>query len=87
MYRTGREERYLAVMGGVVEVAADRVTVLAESAEAPEEIDVARARTARDRATGRLEGRGGEGTDYPRATAALARAQARLQVAGRRVGG
>jgi F-type H+-transporting ATPase subunit epsilon len=86
MYRTGREARYLAVMGGVVEVAADRVTILAQTAEPPDEIDVPRARAARDRASGRLEGRGGEGIDYPRASAALARAQARLQAAGRRSG-
>jgi F-type H+-transporting ATPase subunit epsilon len=85
-YRTGREERYLAVSGGVAEVEADRVTILAQVAEPPEDIDVARARAARDRAAGRLEGRGGEGTDYPRASAALARAQARLQAAGRRPG-
>jgi F-type H+-transporting ATPase subunit epsilon len=86
VYRTGREERYLAVTGGIAEVANDRVTILAQTAEQPEEIDVPRARAARDRAAGRLEGRGGEGIDYPRASAALARAHARLQTAGRRPG-
>ena len=46
MYRTGREEHHLAVSGGFAEVGPDHVTVLAESAERPEEIDPARARAA-----------------------------------------
>lgn len=83
MYRTGRAERYLAVSGGFAEVGPERVTVLAETAERPEEIDVARARRARERAEGRLGVRGGETVDYPRALAALARAQSRLQVVNR----
>lgn len=83
MYRTGRAERYLAVSGGFAEVGPERVTVLAETAERPEEIDVARARRARERAEGRLGVRGGEPVDYPRALAALARAQSRLQVVNR----
>jgi len=86
MYRTGRDERYLAVGGGFAEVRHDRVTILAETAERPEEIDVGRARSARERAEGRLGARAGEETDFPRALVALARAQARLQVATRRPG-
>ncbi|MBI2466387.1 MAG: F0F1 ATP synthase subunit epsilon [Candidatus Rokubacteria bacterium] len=82
-YRAGRAERYLAVSGGFAEVGPGRVTILAETAERPEEIDVARARQARERAEGRLTARGGEDVDYSRALAALARAQSRLQVAGR----
>jgi F-type H+-transporting ATPase subunit epsilon len=88
MYRDGRAERYLAVSGGFAEVGPDRVTVLAETAERPEEIDPARARVARERAEARLAGRaGGEEVDYPGEMAALARAQARLQVATRPSGG
>jgi F-type H+-transporting ATPase subunit epsilon len=83
MYRSGRTERYLAVSGGFAEVGPDRVTILAEGAERPEEIDAARARTALQRAEARLAARGGEEIDYPRAMAALARAQSRLQVAKR----
>jgi len=82
-YRAGRAERYLAVSGGFAEVGPDRVTILAETAERPEEIDPARARAARERAEGRLAARGGDEVDYPRALSALARAQVRLQVAGR----
>lgn len=83
-YRAGRTERYLAVSGGFAEVGPNRVTILAETAERPEEIDPARARAARERAEGRLAARGGDEVDYPRALSALARAQVRLQVAGRR---
>ena len=86
-YRQGREEEHLAVIGGFAEVNADRVIILAEAAERPEEIDRERAERARQRAEQRLAGRsvGGasEEIDYARAVAALARALARLQVAGR----
>jgi F-type H+-transporting ATPase subunit epsilon len=84
--RTGRTERHVAVSGGFAEVGPDRVTILADAAEPPEAIDVPRARAARDRAEGRLAGRGEETVDYPRAAGALARAQARLQTADRRSG-
>jgi F-type H+-transporting ATPase subunit epsilon len=82
-YRVGRLERYLAVSGGFAEVGPNHVTILADTAERPEEIDAARARAARGRAEGRLAARGGEEVDYPRALRALARAQTRLQVAAR----
>ncbi len=84
-YRVGRDERHLFVSGGFAEVRNDKVIVLADSAERPEEIDRARAERARERAEQRLSGRGPhqEDVDYTRAAAALARALARLQVAGR----
>jgi F-type H+-transporting ATPase subunit epsilon len=82
-YRVGRTERYLAVSGGFAEVGAEHVLILADSAERPEDIDVGRARAARERAEGRLAGRSAEAVDLPRTLSALARAQARLQVAGR----
>ena len=84
MYRQGREERRLAVSGGFAEVRNDKVIILADSAEAPEEIDRARAEKARERAEARLAGRGGQDeVDYARAMATLARALTRLQVAAR----
>ena len=86
-YRKGRDERHLAVIGGFAEVNADRVVVLAEVAERPEEIDRERAERAKQRAEQRLAGRSVRGSseeiDYVRALAALARALARLQVASR----
>ena len=84
MYRVGRDEHYLAVSGGFAEVRNDKVIILADRAERPEEIDRARAERAKERAERRLSGRGAEdATDYERATAALARAVTRLQTAGR----
>jgi F-type H+-transporting ATPase subunit epsilon len=87
MYRTGREEHYLAVSGGFAEVGPDHVTILTETAERPEEIDLARARAAGDRAEQRLRTAAVEETDVDRALSALARARTRLQTAGRRPGG
>jgi F-type H+-transporting ATPase subunit epsilon len=83
MYRIGRDEHYLAVAGGFAEVRNDKVIVLADTAERPEEIDRARAERAKERAERRLAGRVEEEVDHNRALAALARAQARLITAGR----
>jgi F-type H+-transporting ATPase subunit epsilon len=82
-YRKGRDEFHLAVAGGFCEVRNDKVIVLADTAERPEEIDRDRAERARQRAEQRLSGRAQEEVDYTRAAAALARALSRLQVAAR----
>jgi len=83
MYRVGRDEHYLAVSGGFAEVRNDKVIILADRAERPEEIDRARAERAKERAERRISGRGSEDAiDYARATTALARALVRLQTAG-----
>jgi F-type H+-transporting ATPase subunit epsilon len=82
-YRKGRDEFHLAVAGGFCEVRNDKVIVLADTAERPQEIDRDRAERARQRAEQRLSGRSQEEVDYARAAAALARALTRLQVAGR----
>ena len=82
-YRIGRDEYHVALLGGFAEVRNDKVIILADSAEAPPDIDRARAERARDRAEARLAGRSQEDVDYARVTAALARALTRLQVAGR----
>jgi F-type H+-transporting ATPase subunit epsilon len=89
MCRIGRMERYLAVSGGFAEVGPERVTILAETAERPEEIDTSRALAARERAERRLAAArgGGEEIDYARAAEALDRAQVRLRVATRRPAG
>jgi F-type H+-transporting ATPase subunit epsilon len=86
-YKMGRDEQCLAVSGGFAEVTGERVIILAETAELPEEIDVERAQRAKQRAELRLSGKSPLGTpeeiDYTRAMAALARAVARLMTAGR----
>lgn len=71
----------MATSGGFVEVGSNQVTVLAETAEFAEGIDVARAQAARSRAQERLEKKE-EGVDMARAQAALARALNRLRVRG-----
>src|SRR3954463_8700600 len=53
-YTRGGETRRLLVSGGFVEVNDDRVSVLADLAELPEEVDAARARVERDDAERRL---------------------------------
>jgi len=83
-YRTGQSEHHLAVAGGFAEVTAERVMILAENAERPDEIDRARAERARQRAEMRLQGRSPDGLteeiDFARALEALARALTRLLV-------
>jgi F-type H+-transporting ATPase subunit epsilon len=73
-------DRYLAVGTGFLVVQKDRTSVLTRSAEHPEDIDVARAQDAKDRAERRLAVRTPD-IDVPRAQAALQRALARLRVA------
>jgi F-type H+-transporting ATPase subunit epsilon len=76
-------KRSLAVCWGFVEVLPDRVIVLAHTAERAEEIDVARAERAKERAEERLKKLSDPEVDLERARVALERAIARLQVAGR----
>jgi len=49
------EREYFTVAGGIVEVQPDQVTILADAAENVEEIDVARAETAKSKAENMLE--------------------------------
>ena len=71
----------LSVISGFAEVLPDRVTVLAETAERAEEIDVARAEAALARAQKRLAAPGDPSIDWDRASIALQRALIRIQVA------
>ena len=71
-------DQYVAVGTGFLVVQRERTTVLTQSAERPEEIDVDRARRARERAEERLHQ---PDMDLARAQAALQRALARLKVA------
>jgi F-type H+-transporting ATPase subunit epsilon len=67
-----------AVHGGFVEVSNNRVTVLTDVAELPDQIDTARANAARERAQRALDAN----PDDENAAAALQRAEVRLEVAG-----
>jgi len=87
VYRSGQQEHHLAVAGGFAEVRPERMIILAEHAERPEEIDRERAERARQRAEMRLQGKSPDGSqeevDFARALTALARALTRLAVATR----
>jgi F-type H+-transporting ATPase subunit epsilon len=75
-------ERYVFVSGGFAEALPDKVTVLAETAERRQDIDVARAKGAMERAQKRLEEKAAqEEVDFLRAKAALERALLRIKLA------
>lgn len=77
------EESYMAVSGGFLEVMANRVTILADTAERAEEIDIERAEEAMQRAQERIETSVSD-MDLQRALASIRRSQARLLAARRR---
>jgi F-type H+-transporting ATPase subunit epsilon len=79
-FREHSAEQRLAVAWGFAEVLPNKVTILAESAERPAEINVERARKAKERAEQRLNS-GDTSVDVERALDALHRAQVRLDVA------
>lgn len=79
-FRENSTEQRLAVAWGFAEILPNKVTILAETAERPAEIDVDRARQAKERAEQRLTS-GDTSLDVDRALDALHRAQARLDVA------
>lgn len=72
----GNNVETLVIHGGFMQVLRDDVSVLADAAERVEDIDIARAEAARERAQRRLEGRD---PDVPRASLDVLRAQAALQ--------
>ncbi|MEI7473768.1 MAG: F0F1 ATP synthase subunit epsilon [bacterium] len=77
----GKEVEYVAVMGGVFQVADDHITILSDKAELGEDIDVTRAKSAKERAEARLKS--AEGTDIDRAQFALIKALTRIKAASR----
>jgi F-type H+-transporting ATPase subunit epsilon len=81
--KRGSEETSMAIGGGFMEVLNDRVTVLADTAEREDEIDLALAEQARERAE-QLRSHRGEEFSPEAMQATLRRAQVRLKVAGRR---
>src|ERR671912_2090526 len=81
-YRKGQDKTFLSIAGGFAEVLPDRVTLLATLAERAEDIDVARAESAKQPAEQRLAQPHGE-IDYERARLALQKSIIRLQVSSR----
>jgi F-type H+-transporting ATPase subunit epsilon len=81
-FRENSTEQHLAVAWGFAEVLPNKVTILAETAERPSEIDVKRACEAKERAEQRLTS-GDASVDVERALDSLHRAEARLNVAAK----
>lgn len=73
------EEQYFAITGGLVEVVDNKLNLLAEAAEPVEEIDVERAKKAKERANKRLES-DDDSIDKERAEKALERAKNRIKL-------
>ncbi len=84
LFKDNEEDEVLFVSGGLAEVRPNLVTVLADTAERGDEIDVTRAQAARERAEQSLAERPEGGASAPVHLAALKRSQARLRVAERR---
>ena len=78
----GEEETVAAVHSGFAEVLGDKVTLLAEIAEWPEEIDLGRAEAAKNRAEERIATKAAD-TDIKRAEYALRKAITRINVASK----
>jgi F-type H+-transporting ATPase subunit epsilon len=81
--RKDKEEEYLAISGGFLEVRPDKVVILADACERVDEIDVARAEEARKRAQETMKA-APLGAEAASAVAALRRSLARLKVAEKR---
>jgi F-type H+-transporting ATPase subunit epsilon len=88
IFRRGTQEESFAISGGFMEVRNDKISILADQAEAAEEIDLDRARAARARAEETLKQlrEGGHRTeaDLARVQASLQKSLLRLRVAERR---
>lgn len=80
--KKNNETYQVAVSGGFMEVRPDKVTILAQSAEKASDIDVARAKQAKERAERRLQSKQDD-IDFQRAELALKRAINRLSVSGK----
>jgi F-type H+-transporting ATPase subunit epsilon len=83
MLRKDKEEEYLAISGGFMEVRPDKVIILADACERVDEIDIARAEEAKKRAQETLK-IAPLSLDAAAAEASLRRSLARLKVAERK---
>jgi len=73
-------KKYIFVNEGFAEALPDKVTVLAQSSESKDYIDIDRAKKAKERAEKRLDSSNTEDIDYERAKAALYRAIQRINI-------
>ena len=77
-YRKGGKVHKVALGGGFAEVTPERVVVMAETAERAEEIDLDRARRAKERAEAELKTLSMDDESYMKVSAALQRAMVRM---------
>jgi F-type H+-transporting ATPase subunit epsilon len=84
LHRQGQEDEFIAIGGGFMEVGPKHVIILADSAERAEEIDLALAEEAAQRARETMAQKQREDADLARAEASLRRSMLRLKVAQRR---
>ncbi len=82
--RKGVPDQAIAIGGGFMEVRPDKVTILADSAEHADEIDIARAEEARQRAADLLREKPSDAAQFAALEVALRRAEVRIKVARRR---
>ncbi|MGX1262548.1 F-type H+-transporting ATPase subunit epsilon [Rossellomorea marisflavi] len=80
--KKGGDTELVAVSGGFLEVRPEQVTILAQSAETAEAIDIERAKEAKGRAEGRIQG-SRDDVDFRRAELSLKRAMNRINVSER----
>lgn len=78
------QEDFVATIGGIFQIKENEALILSDCAELSKEIDVARAKHAKERAEARL-GTGVQDVDANRAQAALSRALARLNAATKNI--
>ncbi len=83
-YKVGSQQFHVAVNWGYLEVEEDTVTVLVDTAEKSDEIDLERAKAALGRAEEALKSLPHEDKQFATMEAALQRAMIRIQVAGKR---
>lgn len=81
--KIGQEQEYVAVHSGYLEVMEDKVMILADAAELASQIDVERARKAKEKAESLLAEAEAEERDLEQAQQALARALLRLRIVER----
>ncbi len=84
-YKKGSETVYLSSSGGFAEVVDDKVTLLVDTAERAQEIDVERAKKAMERAEAALKGTTYDQAEYRLMEMALYRAIARIGVASKKL--
>jgi len=82
-YKSDNVEQYMSLGGGYAEVGPDKVTILAETAELKDSIDIERAKAAQTKAEEDLKKLTPGEKDYEEAEIALEKATVRLETANR----